>query len=165
MRDRATRPPPLLLAGAVALDVLNSIASPHGEPVEWIGDGSELVDWLIAAGLVEAGAVRALLRRDRRGELDRAAAEVRRLREWFRDLAKRCAGAPLPRLNAQELQPLNAALAAESVSRRIEPSTEPRASRASSLGVSRGRLSPALLYLPMWRKSAVIRSLSSAAFR
>jgi predicted RNA-binding Zn ribbon-like protein len=119
MRQEVPRPPPLLLAGATALDFLNSIASPHGVPVEWIADGPDLIDWLVAVGLLQAGAAQALLRQCRRDELDRAAARARGLREWFRALAKRHAGAALPRLADNALRPLNAALAAERITRRL----------------------------------------------
>jgi predicted RNA-binding Zn ribbon-like protein len=38
------RPPPFFIADHLALDFLNSIASPKGVPVEWLRDGRELVD-------------------------------------------------------------------------------------------------------------------------
>jgi predicted RNA-binding Zn ribbon-like protein len=118
------RPPPLLLAGHVALDFLNSIASPHGEPIEWIEDGPNLIDWLLAAGLLQASDARTLLRRARREELDRAALRARHLREWFRALAKRHACAPLPHLSEAELQPLNSALGWQCLKRCMVPADQ-----------------------------------------
>jgi predicted RNA-binding Zn ribbon-like protein len=69
--------------------------------------------------MIAPGDARALLRQGRRNELHSAAAQARRLREWFRSLAKRHAGAALPRLADTELRPLNAALAAERITRRV----------------------------------------------
>ena len=46
------RPPPFFIADHLALDFLNSIASPKGVPVEWLRDGRDLVDWLEQANVI-----------------------------------------------------------------------------------------------------------------
>jgi predicted RNA-binding Zn ribbon-like protein len=80
-----------------------------GEPVELIGDGRALVGWLVDAGLVDSeGAAR--LKRFSASALDRAAAEVRALRDWAADWLTRWRAAPHARHDA-ELRRLNQLLA------------------------------------------------------
>ncbi len=119
MNRPENRPPPLFIAGHVALDFLNSIASPHGVPVEWLQDGSDLVAWLVDAHLLDEVTAKRFSVAERRVELDLSAASARRLREWFRRIAKAHAGSSLPPLTTQELRLLNAALAVERVTRRV----------------------------------------------
>lgn len=119
MLNDSARPPPLLIGGHRALDFLNSIASPHGTPVEWIVDGGDLLDWLAAAGLIDRVQQRGLASRLEGAHVDAAARGARRLREWFRKLAKTYAGAPLQSLSPRDLRPLNAALAAERLTRDV----------------------------------------------
>jgi len=74
-----------LLADHPALDFLNTRPGIRtGSPVEHIGDGGNLLTWLVTAGLLsraEAGEAR---RRFTRTQLDAAAAEARALRERLR---------------------------------------------------------------------------------
>ena len=46
------RPPAFFIADHLALDFLNSIASPRGVPIEWLRDGRDLVDWLEQAHVI-----------------------------------------------------------------------------------------------------------------
>ena len=46
------RPPPFFLGDHLALDFLNTIATPRDVPVEWLRDGRDLVDWLEEANLI-----------------------------------------------------------------------------------------------------------------
>jgi predicted RNA-binding Zn ribbon-like protein len=74
----------MFVAGHRGLDFLNSIAVPVDDIVEWIGDGTGYVSWLVQAGLLspeDAAAVHAHLSVK---ELNAVAAEARTLREWFR---------------------------------------------------------------------------------
>ena len=47
-----TRPPAMFIADALALDFLNSVATPVDLPIDWIGDGEGFLAWLEQAGLV-----------------------------------------------------------------------------------------------------------------
>ena len=73
---------PLLLAGHPALELLDSTMCLRGEPVELIGDGRALLDWLVDVGLCDAAFVSLMKRRFGADELDEVAAEARRLRTW-----------------------------------------------------------------------------------
>src|SRR6266702_2453997 len=115
----ARRPDPVFVGGHVALDLLNSIASPSGTPIEWLRDGDDLLAWLLAAGLMDEGVARKFRNGRHRKALDRAAAEARNLREWFRAFAKAYAGAPLPQESLRELARLNAILAKDHACRRV----------------------------------------------
>jgi predicted RNA-binding Zn ribbon-like protein len=99
---------PLFLGGHPAADFLNTRPTPHGKPVELIGDGAALVRWLQAAGLVDAASVAALRRHSARA-LDAAAAEARALREWARDWMARWREAP-EATYPRELRHLNSLL-------------------------------------------------------
>ena len=75
---------PILVGDDPALDFLNTIAAPRGEPVESLVDGEAYVAWLAAVGLADPSEAGAARRRFSAAALDRAAAHARELREWFR---------------------------------------------------------------------------------
>ena len=85
---------PLFLGGHPALDFLNTLATPRGERMELLGDGAALAAWLESAGLVNAASARKL-------DLDTAAAEARKLREWARDWIARWRSAPKASYDAE----------------------------------------------------------------
>ena len=75
--------PALLLAGHAAIDFLNSAYTP-GLAIETIGDGRALLDWMVAAQLLDETESVALARRFGRKALDAVAEEARAVREWAR---------------------------------------------------------------------------------
>jgi hypothetical protein len=77
--------PSLFVAGHPAIDFLNTAYAPGGVPVETIGDGRALLDWMTAAGLLDKDAAARLARRLTRKSLDAAAEEARTVREWARN--------------------------------------------------------------------------------
>jgi predicted RNA-binding Zn ribbon-like protein len=99
--------PALFVADARGVDFLNSIATPADAPVDWIGDGAGLVDWLRQAGLAPADQLEAIVARATPGELDRVAGQARDLREWFRSFVWTHAARPLDAAAIGELAPLN----------------------------------------------------------
>jgi predicted RNA-binding Zn ribbon-like protein len=115
------RPPAIFVGGAVGLDFLNSIATPVDIPVEWIDDGEGLLSWLAQAGFVPAEALASIRAQARPGELDKVAAEARRLREWFRGFVRQHKGRPLTAKDLTELEPLNRLLARDDSFTRIAP--------------------------------------------
>jgi predicted RNA-binding Zn ribbon-like protein len=107
------RPPPMFIADAPALDFLNSIASPTGTPVEWLGNGKDLLDWLDASGLVPPEVLSSMRRTCVPGELDAVAAQARALREWFRGFVYQHKGKRLRAEALKDLAPLNRILERE----------------------------------------------------
>jgi predicted RNA-binding Zn ribbon-like protein len=101
------RPAPLFIADAPALDFLNSIASPAGTPVEWLGSGEELLEWLQTAQLAPPEIVSQMRRTAVPGELDAVASQARALREWFRGFVQQHKGKRLRAEALKELAPLN----------------------------------------------------------
>jgi len=99
--------PAIFVADAPGLDFLNSIATPVDTPVDWIGDGEGLLDWLEQAGLVPTTAATAVRDRATSSELNDVAAEARELREWFRGFVAERKGRPLTSEDLSELKPLN----------------------------------------------------------
>ncbi|HET9862916.1 MAG TPA: CGNR zinc finger domain-containing protein [Steroidobacteraceae bacterium] len=84
---------PLFLGGHPAVDFLNTAFAPNGRQIEAIPDGRALLDWMVAAGLLnEADARR--VRRAGNAALDAAAQEVRKVREWARRWLERWRSAP-----------------------------------------------------------------------
>lgn len=79
-----TPSPSLFVAGHPAIDFLNSAYAPGGAPVETIGDGRALLDWMTGAGLLDRDDAARLARRFTRKALDAAAQEARAVREWVR---------------------------------------------------------------------------------
>jgi predicted RNA-binding Zn ribbon-like protein len=101
------RPPPFFVGDHLALDFLNSIASPKDVPVEWLRDGRDLVDWLEQANVI-AGDVAERFResKDQRA-LDGVAGRAREFRDWLRGFVTRHLGKPLTTGAAKALGPLN----------------------------------------------------------
>jgi predicted RNA-binding Zn ribbon-like protein len=121
------RPPAMFLADATAVDFLNSIATPVDTQVEWITSGKDLLEWLVAAGLVSDDVRKNFLKNALPGELDAVASQARALREWFREFVQEHKGKPLPPATVKALAPLNRILARDEEFVQIavrEPMTE-----------------------------------------
>ncbi len=141
------RPPPIFIGGAVALDFLNSIATPLDTPVDWLDDGEGYLSWLEQAHLVPGDVVRNMRARALPGELDEIADQARSLREWFRGFVGRHKGRHLTAEALAELAPLNPLLARdETFGRIILSSTGQRRFR---LEVLRRWREPDALLLPV----------------
>jgi predicted RNA-binding Zn ribbon-like protein len=103
--------PPFFIAESLALDFLNTVATPVNTPVDWIDCGDGLLAWLEQARLVPAEALQALKAQALPGEFDMVASQARALREWFRAFVMARAGRKLRRGDLRELEPLNHLLA------------------------------------------------------
>jgi predicted RNA-binding Zn ribbon-like protein len=113
------RPAPLFLADDLALDFLNSIASPAGEPIEWLANGEDLIAWLRQAGIVAEPVAAEFRSRTGPRALDAVATQARELREWFRGFVRSHAGKPLSRTALRELEPLNELLESDETYRQV----------------------------------------------
>jgi len=109
---------PLFLGSHPALDFLNTSFAPDGVRVETIGEGGRYLDWLVAAGLLDAAEPAKLARRFGGKALDAAAAEARRVREWARDWLARWRTAPRGDYS-REIEALNKLLAREARNREV----------------------------------------------
>src|SRR5688572_3342875 len=76
---------PVFLGSHPALDFLNTSFSPQGGSIEVIGDGRAFLEWLVAAGMLDADASAKLGRRFGVKALDGVAAEARKVRDWARE--------------------------------------------------------------------------------
>src|SRR5262245_32604431 len=114
----SNRPPAFFVGEHLALDFLNTTATPRGVRIEWLGDGKDLVDWLEQAGAIEVGAA-ARIRESGSGPLDEVARQARQFREWLRGFVTARPGKPL-RTTAAALAPLNELLAGDNSFQRIE---------------------------------------------
>ncbi len=151
-----TRPAPFFVADDSALDFLNSIASPWGTQIEWIGDGYDLLVWLEQADLVSAAVLKSFRKATGREELDAVAAQARKLREWFRTFLREHAGQSLQPSALSQLSAINRVLAQDNSYRQIEVGNvfnEDRDGEHSALRWRQDRhwraLSPEALLLPM----------------
>jgi predicted RNA-binding Zn ribbon-like protein len=97
----------MFIADSTGLDFLNSIATPADTEIDWIGDGIGLLEWLEQAALVPAGVLNTMRKQAKPEELDRVAAQARRLREWFRVFVRAHRGKPLRNVDLADLEPLN----------------------------------------------------------
>src|SRR5262249_3173396 len=105
------RPLPFFVGDHLALDFLNTIATPKDVPVEWLQNGLDFVNWLEQANAITADvATRFQLAKDQRA-LDRVAASAREFREWLRRFVTRHMGKSLSMGAAKALGPLNDLLA------------------------------------------------------
>ena len=111
---------PVFLGGHPAMDFLNTVFSPHGEPVDVISDGRSLVDWMVRADLLTESAAARLKRRVSADDLDAAASEARSIRSWAHTWIARWSREPLADYRA-EVRRLNALLRRGALSREIVP--------------------------------------------
>ena len=135
----------IFIADAVGIDFLNSVATRVDEPVDWIGDGAGLVDWLRQAGLVPGDRLDSIADRAMPGELDRVADQARDLREWFRHFVKTRMGRPLDAGTLGDLAPLNRLLERDEAYGRIVPNDD----GGLSLETDRRWRSPESLLIPI----------------
>lgn len=101
------RSPAIFIADAIALDFLNSIATPTEVQIDWIDSGTGFLAWIEQAGLVPARTLDTFRAEAMPGELDSVAAQARSLREWFREFVLGRKGHPLGVADIQLLAPLN----------------------------------------------------------
>lgn len=99
--------PAIFVGDALALDFLNSLATPVDVPIDWIKDGEGLLRWLEQAGLVPREALDTMCSEALPGELDKVADQARSLREWFRHFVQAHKGRPLTATALDELGALN----------------------------------------------------------
>jgi predicted RNA-binding Zn ribbon-like protein len=118
--DLTPRPAPFFVGEHPALDFLNTVATPWAEPIEWLGSGRDLLDWLVRAKLVPAPVAQRYQRTAAGQELDAVARRARELREWFRDFVRKHAGRPLMPGAVRGLGRLNLLLRREVVYRQLE---------------------------------------------
>jgi predicted RNA-binding Zn ribbon-like protein len=144
----ATDLPAILLADARGLDFLNSVATPVSSPVDWIGDGEGLVDWLRQTGLVAPDELEGIVARAMPSELDRVADQARDLREWFRGVVRARMGRPLGAEVLNELEPLNRLLERDEAYGRIVVGDEGGQGRLAFAAARRWR-SPEALLIPI----------------
>lgn len=142
------KPPAMFIGDAVALDFLNSIATPVDTPVDWIDDGKGLCNWLLQAKLVPADALDEVVARALPGELDIVADQARALREWFRGFVRKHMGRPLLPRALHELDPLNSLLARDEAFRQISRHHDRDGDRLEVRTMRRWR-SPESLLLPI----------------
>jgi predicted RNA-binding Zn ribbon-like protein len=122
--DPTARPAPLFVGDHLALDFLNSLATPAGESIEWLRDGADLVNWLEQARAIEPSVAAKFRMRDKSRALDSIAEEARSLREWLRRFVRRHAGSELGTDAVAELAPLNRLLAQDDSYCQVEAAGE-----------------------------------------
>lgn len=120
MKTEQNLPPAILLAGAAALDFLNSIATPVDEIVEWLGNGPQFLRWMADAGFLAAHDLTVINKNLSARELDEAAKDARALREWFRGFVREHLGKPLKKQAFEQLAPINRLLEADAAFWQIE---------------------------------------------
>jgi predicted RNA-binding Zn ribbon-like protein len=136
----------MFIGDAVGLDFLNSIATPVDVPVDSIEDGEGLLSWLEQAQLAPTEAVESIRAQALPRELDQAADQARRLREWFRAFVRQHMGRPLSGEDLVQLEPLNRLLERGESFRRIVLGG---GSRPLELQTARRWRSPEVLLLPI----------------
>jgi predicted RNA-binding Zn ribbon-like protein len=112
------RPPAFFVGEHLALDFLNTAATPRGVLIEWLSGGKDLVDWLKQARAIEPSAA-ARINELGCDALDEVARQAREFRQWLRGFVTARMGKPL-RTTAAALAPLNELLAGENSFQRVE---------------------------------------------
>jgi predicted RNA-binding Zn ribbon-like protein len=115
-----SRPAPFFIGDDLALDFLNSVATPAGREIEWLASGGDLIAWLEQAHAVPAEIATHFRKQAGPRALDSVAAQARELREWFRAFVSSHGGKPLRERDLRELTPLNALLSRDQAFRQID---------------------------------------------
>src|ERR1700726_2035119 len=80
----SSTPAPFLIAGHLALDFVNSRATPGGVTIDWLPDGESMMGWFASLSLFPEAALRDLQRSVTAARLNEVAAEARELRGVLR---------------------------------------------------------------------------------
>ena len=140
--------PAIFITDSAALNFLNSVATPVDTKIDWISDGEGLLAWLQQANLVPPEALEAMRKQAKPAELDRAAAQARNLREWFRTFVHENKGKPLKAAALADLEPLNRLLAKDEGFGQLVAHKHGKATALKFQSVRRWR-SPESLLLPI----------------
>lgn len=143
------RPPAIIIADALALDFLNSVATPADVEIDWIEDGEGFLEWLEQAQLVPSDVLKALRAQAMPGQIDNVAAQARSLREWFRKFVRSRMGKPLVAKDLQKLEPVNRLLERDERFSQIEARRADAGTNALALRTMRRWRSPESLLLPI----------------
>jgi len=117
-------PAPFIVGDHLALDFLNTIAAPRGAPIEWIGCGADLLDWLRHVGVLNGADVARIAARFAAVDLDAIALEAMSLREWFRQVLGRIKQNGRAVLAPSDLARLNTALSHDATVAQLEMSAD-----------------------------------------
>ncbi len=118
--------PAIRIGDHLALDFLNSIASPQEEPLEWISDGPSLLQWLEDSGKIQSDEHSWALKTFAKAELNEVAEEARELREWFRKLLLRVKERGTSGMSQKDIEKLNNCLVTATFSRQLQKSEDHR---------------------------------------
>ena len=140
--------PAIFVSGALALDFLNSIATPVDTLIDWIDSGEGLLNWVEQAKLVPAEALKTIRAQAPPGEFDKVALQARDLREWFRGFVQKHKGRPLALKGLSELEPLNRLLERDEMFNRMLLQSENKPI-SLALQTTRRWRSPEALLLPI----------------
>jgi len=122
----------MFIAGALGLDILNSLAIPVDELVDWWSNGDDYLSWMKQAGLLSDDDIAVAKSNMSAKDLDRVAANARELREWLRGFVKAHKGKRLKAPALTQLGPLQRLLEMDEVFWSLEP--EPAASSKRAPG-------------------------------
>jgi predicted RNA-binding Zn ribbon-like protein len=143
------RPPAIFIADALALDFLNSVATPADVEIDWIEDGEGFLDWLAQAQLAPPDALKALRAQAKPHEFDDVAAQARALRKWFAKFVRSRMGSPVVAGDLKRLEPINRLLERDERFSRIEARRDNAGANALELRIMRRWRSPESLLLPI----------------
>jgi predicted RNA-binding Zn ribbon-like protein len=123
--------------------------------MDWMDDGEGLLAWLDQAQLVPRATLDGIRDRAMAGELNKVAAQVRDLREWFRSFVRRHKGAPLTAAALREVDPLNHLLERDEKYERLVARQDGEDSRLALESLRRWR-SPESLLQPIGEALAIL---------
>jgi predicted RNA-binding Zn ribbon-like protein len=160
MKKENSPPPAVFIAGALGLDLLNSLARPVDALVDWWSNGEDLLSWMKQAQLLTDRDIAGAKSNMSAKELDRAAGDARELREWYRGFVRANMGKSLKPDALTQLGPLKKVLEMDEVFWSLEPGDS---TARFQLRARRRWRKPESLLAPIAENMA--RFISSADFR
>lgn len=117
--DTGGRWPSKPVGGHVALDFLNTTAAPRGTPIEWIGNGGDLLGWLVGAGILDSSEAERIAATAPLMVLDAVSEGAVELREWFRGVLTRAKAVGPNAIGNEDIEHLNGVLARGAAFQRV----------------------------------------------
>lgn len=121
MNSVSNRPAPMFIGESPALDFLNSIASPKGKVIDWLGTESGLLDWLVKSGLCTGEELDVFHGELQTIEQTNTLHDIQEFRGAFRNFIETMAGCDAVQSTGPFIDEINAILLRGTLTMQIKP--------------------------------------------
>lgn len=159
------RPAPFFIGESLALDFLNSVATPRFVRYDWLETGPDLLDWFVAAGLASEVELAPFRAPAAASALEEARQETVAFRERLRTFVANASGSELSDAAHPMIAEINEVLARGVRFLQIAPATDPDCATARPLVLADRHALTAPRDLIVRIATAAARLIAEADFR